>query len=405
MSKSNYKKILILMTGSIAAYKVCSLISKLVQNDFEVRVVMSSAAQKFIGPTTIEGLIGTKPYLETFEPGHAMEHIHLARWADLILMAPATAHTINKIGYGLGDDLITTLFLAHDFQKPFLIAPAMNTKMYLHPTTQSSIQKLKNMGLNILETASGVLACGEVGYGRLLEPDLMYGEVLHFLNSKNESSGSQSYFKKSKILITAGGTQEDIDDVRVISNKSTGRTASLIAEEFIQAGFDVTYLCSLTSALPHSECQIERYRTFQDLQSKMIEILKNDYAMVIHAAAVSDYSVDQNHHGKIDSSADVINLKLKKNPKLIQMIKEKNPSTILVGFKLTSRASDLQIEDKVKKLFDSAKCDFVVHNDWSTVHTHHHLFNLYDTHHVQKHLTIGDLSQELIQQALKRGEQ
>ena len=137
----------------------------------------------------------------------------------------------------------------------------------------------------------------------------------------------------------------------------------------------------------------------------MIEILKNDYAMVIHAAAVSDYSVDQNHHGKIDSSADVINLKLKKNPKLIQMIKEKNPSTILVGFKLTSQASDLQIEDKVKKLLDSAKCDFVVHNDWSTVHTHQHLFNLYDTHHVQKHLAIGDLSQELIQQALKRGEQ
>ena len=176
------------MTGSIACYKACSVLSKLKQNGHQVKTVMSEASQKFIGPATIEGLTGEAPITDMYASGQIMDHINLVRWADLIIVAPATANYINKISYGLGDDLLTTLFLAHDFKKPFLIAPAMNTMMYSHPTTQASIKKLKDMGVEILETASGVLACGEVGYGRLLEPDLILKEIELHLKNKIQSS-------------------------------------------------------------------------------------------------------------------------------------------------------------------------------------------------------------------------
>jgi phosphopantothenoylcysteine decarboxylase/phosphopantothenate--cysteine ligase len=159
-------------------------------------------------------------------------------------VAPATANYVNKTSQGIGDDLVTTMFLAHDFKKPFLIAPAMNTSMYLHPVTQKSIQSLKAMGIEILETASGVLACGEVGWGRLLEPDLIVEEVKRHLSLKTESI-NQTPIKKSlaqKILITSGGTEEAIDRVRSLTNKSTGATGAYLADHFSQLGFDVVYL-------------------------------------------------------------------------------------------------------------------------------------------------------------------
>ncbi|MFN8945847.1 MAG: flavoprotein, partial [Pseudobdellovibrionaceae bacterium] len=128
------------------------------QKGFDIEVIMTPSCLKFVGTSTVEGLTGKPPLVDMYDPGFVMDHIHLQRWADLILVAPATAHFINRIALGIGDDLASTLFLAHDFQKPFLIAPAMNTKMYLHPTTQKSMQSLKEMGVHILEAASGVLA-------------------------------------------------------------------------------------------------------------------------------------------------------------------------------------------------------------------------------------------------------
>ena len=181
MSKLNNKNILIILTGSIACYKSCSVISRLKQKGHNLKVVLSPSSLEFIGKATIEGLTGETPITDMYASGNTMDHINLARWADLVLVAPATANYINKIAYGLGDDLLTTLFLAHDFTKPFLIAPAMNTKMYLHPTTQASIQKLRAMNIEILEAASGVLACGEIGSGRLLEPELILEEIEKFL--------------------------------------------------------------------------------------------------------------------------------------------------------------------------------------------------------------------------------
>lgn len=382
---SQSKKILFIMTGSIASYKACGVISRLKQNGHNLKVVMSPSSLNFVGKATIEGLTGETPITDMYADGQVMDHIHLVRWADLILVAPATAHYINRISNGIGDDLLTTLFLAHDFKKPFLIAPAMNTMMYLHPTTQRSIKKLKEMNIEILEAASGVLACGEVGYGRLLEPDLIVKEVELRLNSgftATETAPVQKS-KNIQVLITAGGTSEPIDDIRVITNRSTGKTASVLADHLVESGFEVTFLHSENSLKPKNPTQTVAFTTFNDLQSKLeTELKRSSYDWVIHTAAVSDYSV-QPTEGKISSDADEITLKLKRNPKLIDQIKKISPKTKLVGFKLTSTTDPKTITEKVGKLFSNAHCDFVVQNDWSDIKNNNRIFNVYSAQSVQ----------------------
>jgi phosphopantothenoylcysteine decarboxylase/phosphopantothenate--cysteine ligase len=379
------KNILFLMTGSIACYKACNVLSKLKQNGYNVKVVMSKASLEFVGTATVEGLTGQAPITDMYQSGQVMDHINLVRWAHLIIAVPATAHFINKISAGLGDDLLTTLFLAHDFEKPFLIAPAMNTKMYLHPTTQDSIQKLKKMPLvEILETASGVLACGEVGSGRLLEPELVYNEInKHFINPTSLSSipetseVGQLNLNNLKVLVTGGGTSEAIDDVRVITNKSTGKTAAFICDRLAEAGVDVTYVKSEIAVDSVLALRKVNYYSFQDLQN----ILKNElstehYDMVIHVAAVSDYSPEI-YDGKINSDANEITLKLKRNPKIINHIKQWAPNVKLVGFKLTSQLDDKIVQSKVDKLFEQAKCDFVVQNEWNEIKTGQNKYNVF----------------------------
>jgi phosphopantothenoylcysteine decarboxylase / phosphopantothenate---cysteine ligase len=382
---SQSKKILFIMTGSIASYKACGVISRLKQNGHNLKVVMSPSSLNFVGKATIEGLTGETPITDMYADGQVMDHIHLVRWADLILVAPATAHYINRISNGIGDDLLTTLFLAHDFKKPFLIAPAMNTMMYLHPTTQRSIKKLKEMNIEILEAASGVLACGEVGYGRLLEPDLIVKEVELRLNSSFTATATAPVQKSKNIqvLITAGGTSEPIDDIRVITNRSTGKTASVLADHLVESGFEVTFLHSENSLKPKNPTQTVTFTTFNDLQSKLeTELKRSSYDWVIHTAAVSDYSV-QPTEGKISSDADEITLKLKRNPKLIDQIKKISPKTKLVGFKLTSTTDPKTITEKVGKLFSNAHCDFVVQNDWSDIKNNKRIFNVYSAQSVQ----------------------
>lgn len=370
MSQSKNKNILIILTGSIACYKACTVISNLKQKGHAIKVVLSPSSLEFIGLSTIEGLIGEPAITDMYSSGHVMDHINLERWADLILVAPGTANYINKIANGLGDDLLTTLFLAHDFKKPFLIAPAMNTKMYLHPVTQGSIEKLKQMGIEILETASGVLACGELGSGKLLDPELIVAEVERkLLPPKEESSNAsiQASGKKLKILITSGGTSEPIDDVRVISNRSSGKTAATLANILSETGLEVTYLHSLNAEKAKNNCQLRSYETFADLQKLLAAELQNtDFDFVIHAAAVSDYSV-QNQSGKISSEAEELVLNLKRNPKLIDSIKKISPRTSLIAFKLTSGADDTQISNKVSSLFKSSHCSFVIQNDWQDI--------------------------------------
>lgn len=400
MSPFNPKNILIILTGSIACYKTCSVISKLKQKNYNLKVVLSPSSLEFIGRATIEGLTGEPPITDMYTRGNAMEHINLVRWANLILVAPATANYINKIAHGLGDDLLTTLFLAHDFTKPFLIAPAMNTKMYLHPVTQESINKLKKMQIEILETASGVLACGEIGSGKLLEPDLIVAEVEKHLNSVASCALSDAssaitktlpntpkQSKKIKVLITAGGTSEPIDDIRVISNRSTGKTASVIADALIESGFDVTYVHSFSASKTQNSCEQFAFESFNDLNQILLQQLQTTvYDCVIHAAAVSDYSAVP-HIGKINSDQDELNLTLKKNPKLINQIKKISPLAMLIAFKLTSTDDEAFINKKIISLFEFSKCEVVVQNNWSDIKSKNYKYRAYD-----KNLSFKNIS-------------
>ena len=392
------------MTGSIACYKACNVLSKLKQNGYAVKVVMSRSSLEFVGAATVEGLTGQAPITDMYQAGNVMDHINLVRWAHLIIAAPATANFINKISAGLGDDLLTTLFLAHDFEKPFLVAPAMNTKMYLHPATQESVQKLKKMPLvEILETASGVLACGEVGSGRLLEPDLIYNEIArHFSTIQKNKSNDVSALK---VLVTGGGTSENIDDVRVITNKSTGKTAAFICDRLAEAGVDVTYVKAHTAVDSLMASKKLNYQNFQDLESTLkTELSREKYDMVIHAAAVSDYSPEI-QNGKISSDADEVILKLKRNPKIINQIKQWAPHAKLVGFKLTSQLDEKAVQAKVDKLFELAKCDYVVQNEWSDIKSgqnNYNYFSVKNSQQPQKVLSLDLLAAALFQSLINK---
>src|SRR5580658_3615272 len=206
MSGSN---IAFVLTGSIAGYKACDAISRLVQLGHRVRAVATRSALRFVGEATLEGLTGEHVFSDLFEPGAALEHIQLTRWADAVVVCPATANTINRFAAGLADDLAGALFLAHDRTKPFLVAPAMNPAMWRHPATQAAVAQLRDWGLQFIAVGHGRTACGEEGAGRLAEPELIVSAV---------EAALARPARRLRILITSGGTAEPIDGVRLLAN-------------------------------------------------------------------------------------------------------------------------------------------------------------------------------------------
>ncbi|MDG0815229.1 bifunctional phosphopantothenoylcysteine decarboxylase/phosphopantothenate--cysteine ligase CoaBC [Bdellovibrio svalbardensis] len=414
MSKS---KVLFMMTGSIACYKACHVISRLVQAGCEVQVVASPAALKFVGNATLEGLTGKPVVSDMYASGNVMDHIHLMRWADLILVAPATANFINKAAQGIGDDLLSTLFLAHDFKKPFLIAPAMNTSMYMHPVTQKSLESLKTYGIEVLDSASGILACGEDGYGKLLEPDLILKIVLEKLKVKVSEAETASVAPRSpalskiKVLVTAGGTQEPIDTVRVISNLSSGRTGIALAEYLTQMGFDVTLLQAHSSPKAEHISHRDVFVSFASLDEKLKHYLSTEsFSHVIHAAAVSDYSVSdieidgQKYRPlemkKVSSDSETMTIHLQRNHKIVDRLKDysKNKDLKVIAFKLTSHANEEQKRAAVEKLFKGSHADYVVHNDLTDIDivNRTHKFTLYNHEGFVACESLDRLTSELV---------
>jgi phosphopantothenoylcysteine decarboxylase/phosphopantothenate--cysteine ligase len=402
MSKS---KILLQLTGSIACYKVCDLLSKLTQAGFEVRVAASESALRFVGAATLEGLCGHPVYSDLWENGKMMDHIHLNRWADLILVAPATANYLNRVAHGAGDDLLGTLFLAHDFTKPFLIVPAMNSSMLDNPVTQKSLQYLQSLGLEVLQPGAGHLACGESGSGRMMEPTQILEHVRQLLVPKENSLSSQ------KILITAGGTSEPIDDVRVLTNTSTGATAAAMADHLLSKGYPVTFLHAHNSVLPQRKCELVSFSTYNDLKAQLQSCLKQNYFTVIHCAAVSDFSL-QKHEGKLASSEDELVLRLHKNPKLVDSIKgwSANKNTQLIAFKLTSSTNDAEALAAVQKLAQSSAADLVVQNDVSKINGIRHEFQLFTQAakkpmaKAQNKMELGKAIESYLANGLERGQ-
>lgn len=379
------KNILIGLSGSISCYKVAPLISQLKREGYEVKTMATSGAMQFLGSSTLEGLTGHKVERDTFEEGSQMQHIALARWADVLLLCPATGDLISGIATGRADNLVKSVCLAYDFQKkPFLIAPAMNNVMLHNPITQANIRKLSDMGVHVLPTEIGELACGDHADGRLLNPKAiaLYIKYAYLLQNKD----------KRKILITSGGTSEDIDGVREVTNFSKGGTGAFFADFLTVAGHAITLVRAKSAATPTVPCKERVFTSSKDLDEILQEELgETHYDAVIQLAAVSDYLVDHlvvdgspvavgNGPTKKLSSDKSLGIVFKKNKKIIDEIKRYslNPDLKLIGFKLTHNMTTEEVQRKIQKIFANAQADFVVHNELSEITATSHPAKIYD---------------------------
>jgi phosphopantothenoylcysteine decarboxylase/phosphopantothenate--cysteine ligase len=356
-------KILFVLTGSIACYKACDAISRLVQAGHSVRSVATAAALRFVGTPTLEALTRERVATALFDEGHALEHVELARWPDLVVVCPATANTLNRMAAGLADDLAGALLLACDPATPLLIAPAMNPAMWQHAATRAAVETLRLRGARFIAPGEGRTACGEIGEGRLAEPAEIVAGIEAALRPE----------RRLRVLITSGGTVEPIDGVRVIANTSTGATGALLANTFLRCGHDVLLLRA-TGAVRAGGARDVEFRTFPDLDAALERLLAaENFDAVIHAAAVSDFSlaaieIDGQRippgTRKLGSDRAPV-LHLKRNPKLLETLRarSRNPAVRVVGFKLTQGANEAETRAAVAALGASGAVDFVVHND------------------------------------------
>lgn len=366
MSGSN---VLVIFTGSIAAYKGCEVVSRLVQRGHRVRCVATASALQFIGPATLEGLTGSAVLSDAFATGAALEHIKLTRWADAVLLCPATANTLNRFAAGLADDLPGAIFLAHDRAKPWVVAPAMNPAMWSHPATVAAVDKLRAWGVRFVEPGAGHTACGETGEGRLAEPAAILAAVEAVLVPPPASRS-----RRLRVLVTAGGTAEPVDGVRVLTNTSTGATGAAIATHFARAGHEVVLLRAQNALAADGPCREETFVTFAQLERALNRLLGSGrFEAVIHAAAVSDYGVDSivtaggvvpaGSGFKLESGCLPL-LRLRSNPKLVDGLRRLSATPlVVVAFKLTSGADEAAATGAVRRLLAHSGADFVVHND------------------------------------------
>ncbi|NUM88280.1 MAG: bifunctional phosphopantothenoylcysteine decarboxylase/phosphopantothenate--cysteine ligase CoaBC [Bdellovibrionales bacterium] len=358
------KRILFVVTGSIAAYKACQAVSRLAQMGYAVQAVATPSALRFVGAATLEGLTGRTVATDLWAGGRAMDHIRLIREADIAVVAPASAGFLNRISQGLADDLASTLFLAHDFQKPFLVAPAMNGAMLRHPATRASIRRLEEMGVEVLPSGAGTLACGEEDEGRLLDPD----DLVSRIEARLSAPGP-------RVIVTSGGTREPIDDVRFLGNGSTGATGSAIAAALAARGMRVTLIRAAASAPAPAGVDARSFETLSDLETVLRhEIRSAKPSHLIHAAAVADFIVEK-AEGKIPSGA-AHSLRLQPAPKLLSRIRDWAGGEIRIcGFKLTSGAGPGDRMEAVARVMEHS--DLVVHNDRSEMREGRHPFRLH----------------------------
>ena len=346
------KNILIGVTGGIAAYKVVEVASRLKKSGANVRVMMTLAATEFVSPRTFEEITGNAVFVEMFgDAAHFhVAHVALADFADLILIAPATANFLAKAAHGIADDLLTTTILASD--KPLLIAPSMNTKMFLNSATQDNLKVLKARGVKILEPAVGELACGTSGKGRLPEPVEICAVVEKFFASEPILSGK-------RILVTAGGTIEAIDPVRYIGNRSSGRMGYEIAKSAMNSGAEVVLVSGKSEVEPPDG--LKAFIKVESALQMRDEVLKHFETVdcVIMSAAVADYRVKNPSAQKIKKSDEILTLELVKNPDILKELGTLKKSQVLVGF-----AAETQniLEYANKKLVEK-NLDFIVAND------------------------------------------
>ena len=354
------RKVVLGVSGGIAAYKAAEIVRLLTTRGHSVQVVMTASAQKFVGPLTFAALTHRKVITDLFaETGSedtlqsAIEHISVAQEADLLLVAPATAGTLAKFAHGLADDFLSTLHLACTC--PVVVAPAMNTQMWNHPATQQNLALLKQRGVVVIEPDDGSLACGTVGPGRLADPAHVLAvveEVLAMPRGVRDLEGET-------LLITAGPTQEPLDPVRFLSNRSSGRMGYALAAEALARGARVILVSGPVALAPPEGSEVLRVTTAAEMRQAVLEQLQHA-TIVIGAAAVADYRPSHAHAGKIKKQAEAIPLPLELEPTadILEEVGRLKGRRLLVGF--AAETEDL-LENAKRKL-DAKHCDMLVAN-------------------------------------------
>ena len=334
------KRIIVGISGGIAAYKAAELVRRLVQYQAEVRVVMTAAAQQFITPLTLQALSGKPVHTALLDTGAeaAMGHIELARWADALLIAPATADCLARVARGSGDDLLTTLVLA--LSSPLAIAPAMNQAMWLDPATQSNIKLLQQRGAHVFGPAEGSQACGDVGPGRMLEAEQL-AEQLSAIFDTGALVGL-------RVTITAGPTREAIDPVRFISNHSSGKMGYALAEAAVEAGAVTTLISGPVSLPAPGRVKLVAVNSAQEMYDASLAAT-NSCDIFIATAAVADYRPRQVADQKIKKSSDTMVLELERNPDIIAAVAALDKPPYCVGFAAETRAVVDYARDKLRR--------------------------------------------------------
>ena len=353
MNNLNNKKILLIICGGIAAYKSLEIIRLLKKSGVIIKTILTKSGAEFVTPLSITSLSQSKVYQDLFniENESEMDHISLSRWADLILIAPATANTISKLANGNSDDLASTVTLASN--KKIFIAPAMNVRMWDHQSTKQNIAKLKTYNYRLIGPEIGDMACGEYGEGKMSEPQ----EIINKL---------ESYFKNTKLnsrlkaIVTAGPTNEYIDPVRFITNKSSGKQGYEIAKSLSKSGFDTTLISGPTNLEINDDLNLIKVETAEEMFQAILNNLPTDVA--IFSAAVSDFKVKETSKIKI-KKRDKLNIELEKNVDILNYVSNHNSlrPRLVIGF----AAETNNLENHAYQKLNEKNCDWIVANDVS----------------------------------------
>ena len=340
------KKILIGITGSIAAYKIASLVSLLIKRKADVHVIMTNNATKFISPLTFETLSGNKVHTDTFDlsPDQSIHHITLNKNCDLFLIAPATANIIGKIVHGIADDMLTSTFIAYNGKK--MVAPAMNCIMFENQINQDNLKLCQKYGIKVIEPAEGRLACGDTGKGKLPEPDFLLNEIIYEIGYKKDLNGK-------KILITAGPTQESLDPVRYLTNHSTGKMGYAIAKIAANRGADVILISGPVNIPVPNHIKVINVISAKE----MFEAVKKEYMncdIIIKSAAVADYRPKFYNEDKLKKKDGELNIEFEKTDDILKYLGEnKKEGQVLIGFSMeTTNLIENSKEKLIKKNLD-----------------------------------------------------
>ncbi|MDC3274410.1 bifunctional phosphopantothenoylcysteine decarboxylase/phosphopantothenate--cysteine ligase CoaBC [Candidatus Pelagibacter sp.] len=347
------KKILYIICGGISAYKSLETIRLFKKNGAKIKTILTNSAKEFITPLSVASLSQGKVYSDLFnvENETEMDHIALSRWADVILIAPATANTISKLAQGTTDDLASTVVLASN--KEIYLAPAMNVRMWEHESTKHNLKKLISYGYKLIGPEVGEMACGEYGEGKMSEPDKISNEINnYFLNLKKN--------KRLKALVTAGPTNEYIDPVRFITNKSSGKQGYEIAKSLSKKGFDTTLISGPTNLKIDHDVKLIEVETANEMFMETQKNLPADVA--VFSAAVADFKVNKKYKNKIKKQ-DSLNLNLEKNVDILSYVSNHNSMRpeLVIGF----AAETDNVENNAEKKLNNKNCDWIVANDVS----------------------------------------